>query len=120
MTCVCDNCGWTGSAEALQPIQDFEERMGTASDCAATYGIALLPEGECPECGCLVHFEAHHRVWHALRAFFDQVPLGYTLEGRVPYRAEAAGLGLFHACGRARDEAAPPAPPPQKGGLFDA
>lgn len=43
MTCKCWNCGWAGSADALDDIQDFEERMGVASEYEATYGITVMP-----------------------------------------------------------------------------
>jgi len=118
MNCICDNCGWNGSAEALQPIQDFQERMGTASECAASYGIVLMPEGECPECGCLAYFPHHEKVWIALRHFFDEVAKGYTPEGRIPFRGDMAGIALFHAAQAARTEAQPERPP-QDGDLLD-
>lgn len=129
MKCVCDNCGWSGSAEALEPIQDFDERMGTAGDCAATYGIALMPEGECPECGCLAYFTGHERVWRSLRSFFDRAAQGYDSSGRVPFLGETAGVELFHVVqavrkedGRADLSDLPPERPagPQDGDLLDA
>ena len=102
MSCVCDNCGWKGSAEALAPIQDFDERMGTASECAATSGIALMPEGECPECGCLAYFEAHEDVWRAFRSFVDKAALGCGERARLPAPVGTAALGMLHAIRRAR------------------
>lgn len=42
----CDNCDWTGTAEDLEMISDFEERVSAGFTC---------PAGQCPECGALAY-----------------------------------------------------------------
>ena len=69
--------------------------MGTASECAATYGIVLMPEGECPKCGCLAYFEGHSKVWNALRDYLGHVKDGY-FDHRVPGAAQMDGFRVFH------------------------
>jgi len=43
---TCDNCEWTGLANDLLPISNFDQRVPPGE---------LVPAGECPECGCLAH-----------------------------------------------------------------
>ena len=96
MHCRCDSCGWEGPASALEPcIRDFDERMGTASECWATFGLTILPAGECPECGCLAYIEAQHHVWVAFRDYMGHVAGGYE-QGRIPGVALMSGNRLFH------------------------
>lgn len=44
--CTCENCGWTGTADAVDEIED----------CALTPGDPS-PVGRCPECDCLAYVE---------------------------------------------------------------
>lgn len=57
-TVSCDNCGWTGSFDDVNDILDFEERMSCPEG-----GIAIMPAGECPECGCLAYYDQDSRDW---------------------------------------------------------
>lgn len=46
--CACQNCSWTGPAEALKPVPEIGilERVAPGEP---------MPAGECPECGALCH-----------------------------------------------------------------
>lgn len=42
----CQDCGWTGSENDLQPVKYLEQRVDVGEP---------TPSGECPECGALCH-----------------------------------------------------------------
>ncbi len=42
----CQNCGWRGAEERLEPIEDIFQRVDPGEP---------MPAGECPECGALCH-----------------------------------------------------------------
>lgn len=46
--CSCENCGWKGTAAALEMISDFEDRVSAGE---------TVPAGQCPECGALAHLD---------------------------------------------------------------
>jgi len=43
---ACDNCDWTGRCDALDPIDDIDQRLDPGSE---------VPAGQCPECGALAY-----------------------------------------------------------------
>lgn len=46
--CRCGNCAHTCTADEVEIITDFEERVSSGEVC---------PAGECPECGCLMYLD---------------------------------------------------------------
>lgn len=68
--CECGNCNWTGPESDAGPIADLHERVEPGE---------IMPSGECPKCGALVHrswqsYSPYARLRdaakHALEAFY--------------------------------------------------
>ena len=46
--CECQNCEWKGPQSDVLPIRNLVDRIGPGE---------IVPVGECPACGALVHYE---------------------------------------------------------------
>lgn len=47
--CHCQNCDWHGPIDEAEPVRDFWSRVAPGE---------VMPAGDCPECGALVHLIA--------------------------------------------------------------
>ena len=68
----CANCSWRGTVEQtdLPPDEEYRARIGLADDYLN--GIALMPSGQCPECGCFAYRDAHRETFDRITALLQQ------------------------------------------------
>ena len=80
----CDNCDWSGSDTELDEIQDFFERVDMDGEHPT-----LIPQGECPQCGCCAYSEQGMVRLAIARVALDRVGLGWGVDQAEP-REQAA------------------------------
>ncbi|MCY4599891.1 MAG: hypothetical protein OXF27_08220 [Acidobacteria bacterium] len=68
--CSCQNCRWHGTASETKTVEGLMERIGLAYE--HDHGFALLPVGECPECGALAYDDAHADAYDRACTFLEQ------------------------------------------------
>ena len=56
-SCLCRACSWRGSTNEIMPLRSLADWVSLQD----TTNIAILPEGECPECGAPIYNEAAER-----------------------------------------------------------
>ena len=69
---ACASCDWRGTVEEtdLPPGSEYLKQIGLAD--TYLHGIALLPSGQCPDCGCFAYHDAHRETFDRVIAFLEQ------------------------------------------------